>query len=165
MKDGKHWPLIIIGMLVCNAIAMAIIVVASSSSESHHVKENYYQEALDWDTRMAQQRANALLGWDAKVTAAAVDDEAGALELDLRDRYDRPITGATVVVSAYHRARAGDVEAGRMSAGAPGRYRLGIPMKRAGLWNVSVVVIDADVRFTHEQTIELVRSDSGDQLQ
>ena len=81
----------------------------------------------------------------------------GAIELSLTDRYDRPIAGAIVELRSFHLARASEVRSGDMLASKPGQYRVGLPMKRDGLWKTAIVVTYDDITFTHEQTLELVR--------
>lgn len=153
MKDGKHWPWIVVGLLVLNAVGVLVLVLVATGDPSHHVEEDYYRKALAWDAHMAQERHNRELGWraDVAVSASARWGER-VVEIQLRDRDGHPLDGAELELQTFHNARSGNILRARLKPAGQGRYRASLPMRRAGIWELRLVVKRRAERFT--QTIQ-----------
>jgi hypothetical protein len=55
---------------------MFVAVYLTVADRSFAVEPDYYQQSMDWDARMAQQRRNEQLGWQVELSVA---DEANRL--------------------------------------------------------------------------------------
>jgi nitrogen fixation protein FixH len=102
---------------------------------SFAVEEDYYQKAVDWDAHQEQARLNAELGWSLAVRLEP--GEAGArVQVALASADGAPLDGATVVVEAFHNARASNVSRAELREVEPALYRGSIPARRPGLWEL-----------------------------
>jgi hypothetical protein len=153
IDEGMHWPLMIVGLLVVNAVGVAWLVIASSGDPSHHVVPDYYRKALAWDDEMAQQRTNDRLGWRVELQLTPDRERAATrVEATLGSRGGLPLPGADVELKAFHKARAGHVLRARLAGKGHGRYGAWVPMRRPGLWELQLSVERQGERFT--QVIE-----------
>ena len=82
-------------------VASLIVVYVATSDPSHAVEENYYQKAIAWDDKRAQDRVNQDLGWSLSFEAEppARPGEQPLLEVGLVDALGT-IAGATTTMSA-----------------------------------------------------------------
>ena len=162
MKDGRHWPLIIVGILVGNFVAVGTLIYFSGSDPSHVVEDNYYERAVTHDATRAQQRENARLGWNAAV-AMVLPSGAGEAEVAVRlvDSEGNAITGAALEFTTYHRARAGTRLTLGLREASPGNYTAPLDSRRRGLWHVSLIARRGALTFTHETTAELGARDAN----
>ncbi len=156
MKIPPHvrWPAVIIGALTLHVVVSLATVWVATSNPSYAVEEDYYQKALHWNDRRAQDLANAGLGWQVAVSVqppSSAGDPA-ALELNLADRQGLPVDGAAVSVEAFHNARAGRILRAALTADGDGRYTAPMPMKRSGVWEIRIIAIRGDATFTHRET-------------
>ncbi len=58
MKPGALWPWVIGGALVLHVVVSLGVVFFATSDASYAVEEDYYQKAIDWDQKRAQDRTN-----------------------------------------------------------------------------------------------------------
>jgi nitrogen fixation protein FixH len=146
---GWPWPLAIVALLVAGAASNIAFMVVASGDASFAVEPDYYRKALDWDRTMAQEAANAALGW-----SVSVDFERGAgpgetrLVARVADRAGEPVGGATVAVQAFASARARQVFESALEPASAGVYTGSVPSARPGLWEVRVRVHRGEDVFT-----------------
>ena len=58
-----RWPVIIVSALAIHAVASLVVVLIAVSDPSRAVETDYYQKALRWDDKKAQDARNLSLGW------------------------------------------------------------------------------------------------------
>ena len=152
MKPGAVWPFIIAGALGLHVIGSMVLVYFATSNESYAVEPDYYQKALDWDDKRAQDHHNAELGWRLEFTVEpmpAGQDPIMRAELTTLD--GEPITDASISVEAFANARRDDVLTADLVETESG-YQTTLPMRRNGLWEFRFTVTRDDELFTYRDT-------------
>lgn len=148
MKPEVRWPLFIVGLLAAQILLGVFFFWQATSDPSFAVEEDYYQKAVEWDSKMAQDRANTKLGWNAQVTVGPGDPTT--LAVILLDSHGEPISGVQVSIETFHNVRAGDILRAVLSETAsPGTYSADLPMTRPGIWEVRITAVRAGATFTH----------------
>ncbi len=155
MKIPAHirWPAVIIGALALHVVVSLVTVWIATSNPSYAVEEDYYQKALHWDDKRAQDGRNTVLGWQIAfdVNRTEVIGEPATLELEVTDASGRPLSRATVTVETFHNTRAGEILTARMVTGDDGRCSAPLPIKRTGVWEFRFIVDHGTDRFTHTE--------------
>jgi nitrogen fixation protein FixH len=158
MTKGSWWPPIIAGALALHVVASLIVVYVATSDPSYAVEENYYQKAVAWDDKRAQDRVNEDLGWSLAFTVkppAKLGDRP-TLEVELLDAERRPLTGATVLVETFHNAHGHDIVRESLAEAGRGLYRATPEMRHNGRWELRFTVDRGADHFTHVETRHLL---------
>ncbi len=157
MKPGSWWPLIIAGALAFHVISSLVVVYVATSDPSYAVEDDYYQKAVAWDEKRAQDRLNQDLGWslDFSVTPPETPGEQPALDVTLLDAGGKPLAGAVVSVEAFHNARADDIVREKLIDGGNGVYSATPQMNRNGRWEMRFTVDRDGDHFTHTEVRHL----------
>lgn len=159
-----RWPVLIVGLLVGHVTLMMFCVTFAVSSHARAgVTPDYYQKALHWDDVRRQQRINQDLGWAVTLTPDVLTDIRGNRNLlvQVTDAEDEPIDDADVRVSVYHAVYPGSTRASAPATLDDNGYRLTLPMRRGGLWHITVDITRGDERFvqSREQRVANVTQD------
>jgi len=157
MKPGSWWPLIIAGALAFHVISSLLVVYLATSDPSYAVEDDYYQKAVAWDEKRAQDRLNQDLGWSLEfsVTPPEKPGDQPTLELMLLGADDEKLSGAAVSVEAYHNARGDDIVRDVLIESGNGVYRASLPMRRNGRWELRFTIDHDGDHFTHAETRHL----------
>ncbi len=157
MKPGSWWPPIIAGALAFHVIASLVVVYLTTSDPSYAVEEDYYEKAVAWDEKRAQDRLNHDLGWllEFDVTPPAKPGDQPTLELTLLDADGGPLTGAAISVETFHNARANDRVRDVLTDAGDGSYVASLPMRRNGRWELRFTVSRGKDTFTYTETRHL----------
>jgi hypothetical protein len=157
VKKGSLWPWIIAGALALHVVGSLVVVFVATSNPSHAVEEDYYQKALHWNDKRAQDRTNEELDWslDLAVRPAVTPGEEPTLEVHLADSSGEPVDGAAVAVETFHNAHAGDILRAGLDAVGEGVYQTTLPMHHNGRWEVRFTVDRGQEHFTHTETRHL----------
>jgi nitrogen fixation protein FixH len=158
MKKGSAWPWLIAGALALHVVVSLVVVFIATSDPSYAVEKNYYQKAIDWDKKMAQDRTNQDLGWRFEFAVAPPErpGDQPRLEVTLADADGVPLTGATVTVEAFHNASSGDVlRATLPPTGESGVSRTTMPMGHNGRWELRFTIDHGGREFTSTETRHL----------
>jgi len=157
VKKGSLWPWIIAGALALHVVASLVVVFVATSNSSYAVEEDYYQKALHWNDKRAQDRTNEELGWILSLTVrpAETPGEEPTLEVHLADAGGEPVDGAVVAVETFHNARADDILRASLDADGEGIYRTTLPMRHNGRWELRFTVDRGREHFTHTETRHL----------
>jgi hypothetical protein len=157
MKPGSWWPPIIAGALAFHVISSLVVVYVATSDPSYAVEDDYYQKAVAWDEKRAQDRLNQDLGWvlEFSVTPPAKPGEQPTLELTLLGADDEKLSGAEVSVEAFHFARGDDVVRDVLTDAGDGIHRASLPMTRNGRWELRFTVDRGSDHFTHTEARHL----------
>ena len=152
-----RWPVLVIGALVIHVVVSLATVVVATSNPSYAVEEDYYQKALAWDSRRAQDRHNLELGWqlDFEVAPPPAAGSDPQLVIRLADRSGRPLDGARVAVAAFHNARADQIVRVEPTAAGNGVYACSLAMRRSGRWELRFTVDCDGERFTRTITRDI----------
>ncbi len=159
MKPEVRWPLFIIGLLVLQVGLGIFFFLKATSDPSFAVEEDYYQKAVNWEVKQAQDRKNAELGWTLHHSIGAIDDDQATrtLTAELSGRDSSPITGAKVRVETFHNVRAADILRAELEESTPGQYEVQLPMLRPGLWEIRFTAELGSERFTHTARAHVAR--------
>jgi nitrogen fixation protein FixH len=157
VKPGSLWPAVIAGALALHVVASLVVVIIATSDPSYAVEEDYYQKALHWDDKRAQDRSNESLGWsiDFSVDPPAQPGDRPMLEMRLHDGVASALNGAVVSVEAFHNARSGDIVRIQLKPAGDGVYRAPFPGDRNGRWELRFTIERGNDRFTHSETRHL----------
>ena len=153
-----RWPVIIVTALALHVVAWLGVVYLAISNPSYAVEEDYYQKALAWDAKRAQDRTNSDLGWrlESAVDAVPAPGADAVLTARLSDRDGHPLDGATIAVETFHNARAHDILRGALRPVGGGAYRISLPMRRNGRWELRYTVDLGDAHFTRSEVRNLL---------
>ncbi len=152
MSPRTRWVGIIVGLLVGNAVAVAILLAMSSGETGRRVLPDYYARAADWDTTMIEAQASADLGWRADVAVRGRE-----LTITVVDRAGAPVADAAVELTVVPRGRVDATVrlAAAPIARTPGVYRVALTGDRRGLHDVALRVVRGDERFVADRLVEL----------
>jgi nitrogen fixation protein FixH len=157
VKPGTLWPCIIAGALGIHVIASLVVVFIATSDPSYAVEEDYYQKAMAWNDKRAQERMNNTLGWNLEfaVEPPASPGDEPILEARIHDSEGAPVTGASVFVEAFHNNRSGDIIKMQLPSVEDGVYQSRVPMDRNGRWELRFTVDRDGDHFTFSETRHL----------
>jgi hypothetical protein len=147
-NSGRFWaifPAALLGSLVVLQLGMVRRIL---HDPSFSIEDKYYDKAVSWNDKMAQDRTNARLdfkvNWSIKPTAAGKQD----LRVRIVARDGTAITGAHVEVDAFAIARANQVVHGALAEVGDGEYHEELPLNRAGQWELALSARRAGQLFT-----------------
>jgi hypothetical protein len=156
MKRSSWWPIAVVAILALTVGANFWIYYVANDDQGIAIEPDYYQKAVAWDSTMAQARANRSLAWIVTPSLAAFTPHDGAdLRVTLTDSTGAAISDATVTVSAFYNARAGEVSGATLAARAGG-YETRLPVHHGGLWELRFDVRRGTVHFTSTSRVEAV---------
>jgi nitrogen fixation protein FixH len=157
LRPGWGWPAALAGLLVAGAVFDLVFLVVASRDPSFAVERDYYRKALRWDDAMAQEAANARLGWrvTARLTAAAQRDNHYRLEVSVATADGAPLAGAQVGGEVFHSARAAQVHEPAFREDAPGRYVALVAAARPGWWEARLRVSRGNAVCTRTLAMEV----------
>ena len=152
IKPGVLWPAVIAGALTLHVVGSLAMVYFATSNESFAVEPDYYQKALAWDDKRAQDRHNVELGWKLEFTVEpAAPGHDPKISVDLVDADGSPLNHAQVSLTAFFNARADDRLTADLMA-VDEHYETNLPMRRDGLWEFRFTVTRGEELFTHTDT-------------
>lgn len=139
---GRRVLACLIGFFLVVASVNAVFIYAGIRSWPGLVSEHAYEEGLAYNRTLAEARANAALGWTARLGY-----RDGQASLVLADRDGRAIDGMQVeAVFTRPLGKAAAISAVLVSTGG-GRYVAPLALPLAGQWDMVVTVDGARDRF------------------
>jgi nitrogen fixation protein FixH len=149
MKRGAWWPIGITTVLATTVAANLWVMRIANEDPSFAIEPDYYQKAITWDSTLAQERQDSILGWRIKPTLGILT-ATGKTRVNaiLTDSLGAPISGAVVKVSALPVARANEVYEATLAAAGPGEYAGQLDAQRQGQWELRFEVRTGSTRFT-----------------
>lgn len=156
-KTSSLWafaPAVLLTSMVGGLGTMAYI---ASSDPSFAVERDYYKKAVHWDEQRAQESLNLKLGWRIEAREERRDTRTGLTEFTFRvsDMRGEPVRNGELTVTTFHNARAGETVERTTKESAPGEYKLQLPMKRPGLWELRLSIVRPSERFTRTLRLEV----------
>ena len=158
MKPGALWPWVIGGALVLHVVVSLGVVFFAASDASYAVEEDYYEKAINWDKKRAQDRTNDELGWVLTFSAAppTVPGERPRLDVRLADANEEPLIGATISLETFHKAHSDKIIRLEIDATEKaGLYTASPQMRNNGLWELRFTVDLGAEHFTYTETRHL----------
>jgi hypothetical protein len=158
VKPATLWPWIIGGALVLHVVVSLGVVFFATTDASYAIEEDYYQKAMDWDEKRAQDRTNDELGWSLDFAAAPPAAPGGhpTLEVRLTGADGEPLDGATIALETFHKARSEEIiHLVLVAADEAGLYTASPAMRHNGLWELRFTVDRDGEHFTHTETRHL----------
>lgn len=150
---GKHWPWIIVGLLVFHASLIVGTILVVSARHDLYVVPNYYAKAVDWDNQHKMLDAADEMGWTIQIVVDQPDaraDQLQTLRVAITDRDNKPVEGALVEAESFHPAHATDRIDKVLIAQDDGTYQAPVVMEEPGFWKVNLSIryrgIEAIVR-------------------
>ena len=159
MKQGMGWPIGVATILACTVAANIVVMRIASDDPSFSVEPDYYRKAVNFDSTMAQERANISLGWGFDVAIDSIGDGTHTrLAVRLRDASAAPLPGARVAVMARFNARANDTLTAVLREQTPGTYVTTLAIAHPGEWEVRVDATHGSQRFSTSARVNAVRA-------
>lgn len=111
-------------------------------------REEPYVRGVGYNDVLAEARRQEALGWQA-----AVEANRARLAVDVTDRLDRPLRGATVYAELTRPVDAHLDFAADLAAVAPGRYAAPVDWPAPGRWDVLVTIEQDGRRYQHHRRL------------
>ena len=138
------WTTGIIAFFGVQAILWSVALFLTSNDPSHAIVEDYDKKAMNWDAQRKAEEASRKLGWTCEISPSEPlknNDRQRMVEIRLRNRTDEPISGATVSVRAFHKARAAHPIEKQLTEANAGVYSGILEMPKEGQWQFEVTAI------------------------
>lgn len=162
LKRRVSWPLIVAALLIGHAGLIIGAAVIAVQGTGRGVVEDYYAQAVDFDTHKAELAASAKLGWALTITPGSLVDEGGQrlMTAALTDRDGLPIPGAQIelrlVRLADGKAQTLQLETVGERTEGGGGYQAVAVLPAAGWYKANAVVQQDDTRFVQQEEIYVV---------
>ncbi len=162
MKSGMGGPIAVATILATTVAVNFGVLYVADHDPSFVIEKDYYQKAVHYDEEIDQELRNQQLGWNLSSSVAPIGSTGSDVNVRLTDAGGRPLTGATVRVSALFNARAADVLDATLSA-PPGSndYSARLPMRYAGEWELRFEAIHGADHFTAVRRFEVPAAGGG----
>jgi nitrogen fixation protein FixH len=156
MNPARLWPLAIVGVLAITVGANAwILYEANRDPNAQVVEPDYYGRAVAYNSTLAQERRDAVLGWRLTAAPGAFRAAGTPITLALADRDGRAIAGAAVTLLAIHNLDAGRVVSARCVTGSDGLATARLALDRTGLWELRLDARSGAARFTSSTHVDV----------
>jgi nitrogen fixation protein FixH len=130
----KGWH-VLAGMLVFFGVIFAVngyFLYAALTTHTGIVSKQPYRKGLDYNLRIEAEARQTALGWSH---AVQIDQAGGRLELALRDRDDRPVSGLVLTgFMGRPSTEQHDMALRLVETATPGTYRTALPQIAGGNW-------------------------------
>lgn len=140
------WVGFILMFFLIQAVIWTIAISVTATDPSHAVVSGYDEKALLWDDEKARRVASDQLGWQAEIGVASAGDLQGFRELTvtLTDADGQPISGASLEMTSFHVARAGEPQRVGLTEDQSGVYRGHMRIRKPGWWQFSGTAVKGD---------------------
>lgn len=157
-RVGRHWPLVIVLMLLTHASLMIGTIVYVGSKDDTFVDPEYYAKSVDWDHQREMRQAAQRAGWGTALRTEFIgrDPARRVVELRLTEADGTPIEDATVALVSFHpRAVSVRLDA-QLSHEEGGVYRAVLPIDRTGIWVAELTVQRGTVRALLTEDLDVI---------
>jgi len=136
LEKGYGWPLFVITLLVSSVVMMGIVVMAARSDGGAQVVDDYYEQAVKWDSLAEARTAASTLGWTTSLTLGRSEATIDGI-IVLKDSSGAAVTDYAVHVSLRRPQLAAEVaNVSALPASEPGMYAFSAPHDDLGLWDI-----------------------------
>jgi len=141
LEKGYGWPLFVILLLVSSVAMMGLVVMAARSDGGAQVIDDYYEQAVRWDSLAEARGAATELGWQASLDLAASEDGLDGA-ITLTDSTGAALSGRKVTVKLRRPQLATIVaELAAIESGEDGTYTFSTDATGSGLWDVEADIL------------------------
>jgi len=139
---GKHWPFIIVLMLLAHASLMIGTIVYVGGKHDTFVDPEYYAKSVDWDSQREMKEAAEKEGWQVSLRTEFIDNDPAqrTVELELFDTNGNPIDDALVELVCYHPGQLDNRLETVLTHAADGAYSRTLPIDRTGIWVAELTI-------------------------
>jgi nitrogen fixation protein FixH len=156
IAQGLHWPLIIVALLAVPVVAGGYLAWMATHDPTFAIESDYYRKAVAWDQTMAQEQANAQLGWQTAVTATPQGQQVD-VAVQLHDKAGLSVADAKLHVDGFFLARSKTTESADARIGADGRYHVLLNLPHGGLHELRVRAERGQQIFTATHRLDIAR--------
>ena len=153
---GLHWPVFIVALLAVPVVAGGYLAWMATHDPTFAIESDYYRKAVAWDQTMAQEHANAALGWQTAVTATPQGQQLD-VAVQLRDTAAVGVADAKVHVEGFFLARSKDAQEADAKLGSDGRYHALLNLPHGGLHELRVRAERGQQIFTATHRLDVAR--------
>ncbi|MHC5004187.1 MAG: FixH family protein [Planctomycetota bacterium] len=149
-------PALLIVLIASTVIVHVVMLVVATRDQSFAVTGGGDRDE-SWSERVRKKRENERLGWSATATLTAPTAPGGPamLEIAMLDDDARPLRGARVRVTAFHKARPNERVEADLGERGEGRYVGALVPARAGVWRVALRAGIGEELFAEAIDVEL----------
>jgi len=142
IEKGYGWPLFVIVLLVSSVGMMGLVVMAAKSDGGAQVVDNYYRDAVQWDSLANARNAASQLGWTAILEVSSGNQGITGV-ITLADSSNTALTGQQAIVRLT-RPQLADVvaESPAQESEVSGAYSFSSTAAGSGLWDIQVMFTD-----------------------
>ncbi|MEX0875860.1 MAG: FixH family protein [Phycisphaerales bacterium] len=144
-RRGKHWPFVIVAMLLVHASLMIGTIAHVSSKGDTWVETDYYAKSVDWDNQRAMQEAAADMGWSVDLTTEHALAGTRLLRATITDSSGRPVEGALVEIQCVHPAQLNNRLSAVLHESPDGGYARVMEIDAPGFWKATLSIRHAGV--------------------
>ena len=139
------------------AVIWTVAISITSRDSSHAVVAGYDEQALNWDEVKRQRSASDALGWSANIQVDPTGDIRGnrTIKLNLKNSEQAPIENAVVLLEAFHRGRAAEVQLLVLKSIEPGVFSGTMQIRNSGQWRFSGTATVGKEQFLVEQQLKI----------
>lgn len=139
---GKHWPFVIVGMLLFHASLMIGTIAYVGAKHDLYVDKDYYAKSVDWDTQREQLDASTNAGWTVEVITVQSDatPDSQTMRVTILDASAQPLDGALVEVECFHPAHANIRLNKVLHATDKHAYEQQLAMTTKGFWQINLSI-------------------------
>ncbi len=149
-RKSRWIPWVFVGMFAVVTSVNAVMIWFALTTFTGLDHGDPYGRGIAYNDVLAEERAQARLGW-----AAAVLADADGLDLRVEDRLQQPLDGAVVSARVRRPVDAGlDFDA-VLEPTAAGQYHADIDWPARGQWDVFVTIERAGQRYQQEARVHV----------
>lgn len=144
------------GMVAILVIALGVditTIVLGSKTDDGLVVEHYYKHGLNYDEQRAATENRQ--GWRVALEAPSTALREAPVKVTLKDRENRPLSGATVTVKLFRPTKAGYDQLVTLSETESGRFEAPVTVPLEGLWDATVQIQKGDSRYEYRERLRL----------
>jgi len=141
-KRGKHWPFVIVGMLLFHATLILGTIAVVSARHDLYVEPDYYAKAIDWDNQREMREMADKMGWTVDIALSPTEQTQTprSMLVSIMDRNNQPIDGALVELEAVHPAHANNRINLVLIGEGQGHYQKTIAINEPGFWKLNLSI-------------------------
>ena len=144
LDKGYGWPLMVIALLLSSVLMMGLVVWAARSDGGAQVVDDYYEQAVRFDSLAAIRGAAERRGWTAALQAVRDADRLTG-RLTIMDSTGAPVS---IQSAEVHLSRPQYAESIAELTAAPGSAEPDLTFEAdgitPGLWDIRVLVRDEE---------------------
>ncbi|RCK41064.1 integral membrane protein linked to a cation pump [Thalassospira profundimaris] len=138
-KSDRLIPWYFVGGFAVMLIANICLIVFSQTSWVGLVSDHAFEDGNNYNTAIADAKAQSELGWRTKISVAGVIDNEATIIVLFRDKTQSPISGAKMEAVLMRNDRDDVDEKIMLSEVSPGEYRTRASVPVYGNWKLRIV--------------------------